>query len=149
MFFRRVKPKVLSLADRVANLKQYGMTPQPDSGGRVRVVRGNVAAILEDRGAEPPHLAAFGIVVGNEIAEPWSGGYQMFLMTPSGKKMPARAEHLEALHEFGEDLREGLGMPSYYNEGLGSTSAYHMYDRVEERDSAHEKNPWEVTTRLS
>ena len=149
MFFRREKPKVLTLADRVANLKQFGITSQSESGGKVRVSRGNVAAILEDRGTEPPHIAACGVVVGSEIAEPWSGGYQMFLATPSGKKMPARAEHLHALHDFGEDLREGLGIESYYNEGLGSTSAHHMYDRVEERDATQDKKPWEVTTRLT
>ena len=149
MFFRREKPKVLTLSDRVANLAQFGIQQRPLNGGRVRIVRGELAADLEDRGAEPPRIAACGVLVGGEIAEPWSGGYQMFLATASGRKMPARAEQLEALHEFDDDLRDGLGLTSLYNDGLGSTSAHHMYDLVVARDTTKPKKPWEVATRLN
>ncbi|HEV2690190.1 MAG TPA: hypothetical protein VGV35_16645, partial [Bryobacteraceae bacterium] len=69
--------------------------------------------------------------------------YQMFWRTPSGKQMPAQARQLSALHSFGEDLKEGLGLPSLYNEGLGTTSELHMYDRVEHRDRGDADKPWE------
>ena len=76
-----------------------------------------------------------GIVVGQEIAELSHGGYQMFLVTPSGHKEPALAEQLRELHEFLEDLREGLGQDSLYNTSLGTTNSKHVYDRVKGRDS--------------
>jgi hypothetical protein len=58
----------------------------------------------------------------------------MFFVTPGKKRRPALAEQLTALHEFEEDLKEGLGVVSLYNEGLGSTCELHMYDRLEHRD---------------
>ncbi len=140
---------MLTLQDRLEKLKEFGIQSKPASGGRVRVYRGECAASLEDQGAEPPRVVECGVIAGDEIAEPWSGGYQMFLATPKGRKMPARAAQMRAIHEFGEDLRDGLGLPSYYNDGLGTTSAHHMYDRVEDRDSTAPKKPWEVTTELS
>ena len=67
----------------------------------------------------------------------------MFWRTPSGKRVPALATQLKALHNFEEDLKEGLGLPSLYNQSLGTTSDLHLYDRVEHRDEAPSPKPWD------
>ena len=36
--------------------------------------------------------------------------YQMFLETPSGKRIPATAEQLKALHEFEDDIKAALDL---------------------------------------
>jgi hypothetical protein len=80
--------------------------------------------------------------VGTEIATLLSGGYQMFLETPSGRRLPATAKQLKALHEFEEDVKEALGLESFYNTSLGTISRKHMYDRVKGRDQGIHK-PWQ------
>lgn len=67
----------------------------------------------------------------------------MFLMTPTGKELPALAPQLQALHAFDEDLREALGLTSLYNVSLGTTTDEHLYDRVEDRDKPVHPRPWE------
>jgi hypothetical protein len=67
----------------------------------------------------------------------------MFWRTPTGRTAPALATHLKALHAFEEDLKEGLGLTSLYNEGLGTTSDLHLYDRVQHRDEAPSGKPWD------
>jgi hypothetical protein len=81
--------------------------------------------------------------VGSEIAHLVHGGYQMFLQTAAGKQLPALAPHLKALHAFDEDLREGLGITSLYNESLGTTCDDHLYDRVKDRDAVAHGHPWD------
>ena len=58
------------------------------------------------------------------------------------ERIPALAPQLQALHRFEEDLKEGLGLISLYNEGLGTTSDLHLYDRVRGRDAGVHR-PWE------
>ena len=62
------------------------------------------------------------------------GGYQKFFRTPGGKKRPALADDLKALHDFEEDLKEAFGQTSLYNESLGTVSTLYQYDRVKDRD---------------
>jgi len=45
-------------------------------------------------------------------------------------KLPALATHLESLRKFNEELRTALGVPTFYNEALGSVSLLSVYDRV-------------------
>ena len=71
------------------------------------------------------------------------GGYQKFFLTPSGKKKPALADELKALHDLEADLKEKLGLPSLYNEGLGTVSTLYQYDRVKDRDRGVAKRAWE------
>ena len=71
-----------------------------------------------------------------------SGGYQMFLETPTGRRLPATATQLRALHEFEEDVKAALGLESLYNTSLGTTSRKHMYDRLKGRDQGQLK-PWQ------
>lgn len=134
MFFRREKLRELSLSDRLESLRQAGFTVQNETGGKVRSTRGRIAAILEDRGPEPPAIGKSGVVIGNEIGFLVNGGYQQFFVTPAGRKLAALAEHLRALHDFDEDMREALGITSLYNTSLGTTSSQHMYDRVNGRE---------------
>ena len=75
-------------------------------------------------------------MVRDEIGLLVDEGYQKFFRTPKGRRVPALAEHLTALHDFQEDFREALGLVSLYNQGLGTTFDQHMYDRVEGRDPA-------------
>ena len=63
----------------------------------------------------------------------WDAGYQKFLLTDDGRKFPARAEQLVNMRRFNEELRTALGIPTYYNEALGSTSLISVYDRVKGR----------------
>ena len=54
---------------------------------------------------------------------------------------------LKALQSFSEELKEGLGLPSLYNESLGTVSESYQYDRIENRDKPpvdRPKRPWEV-----
>ena len=79
----------------------------------------------------------------DEIGALVDGGFQKFFRTPSGKKKPALAEELKALHDFEEDAREALGKQSYYNESLGTVSTFYLYDRVKDRDRGVPKRVWE------
>ena len=83
------------------------------------------------------------MLVGGEIALLIHGGFQMFLRTPSGKEVPALATHLKTLHEFDDDLREGLGMTTLYNQALGTVCDDHLYDRVEDRDAGPQHHAWD------
>ena len=67
----------------------------------------------------------------------------MFWKSPNGRTAPALSTHLKALHAFEEDLKEGLGLPSLYNESLGTTSDLHLYDRVQHRDQGDGDKPWD------
>lgn len=147
MFFRREKPRPLSFDEYLARVKSYGIETEAIGSNRARASRKDCTAILAD--ANCPKIEEIGIAIGVEIGVLWSGGYQMFFATPQGRKIPARAEQLMSLHEFEEDLKEALGITSLYNESLGTTSALHMYDRIEDRDSNDPKKPWEIATELT
>jgi len=142
MFFHRTKPQVKTFQQRMDGLTAAGFQTRPDAAGGVRVSRGECAAVVKEAPGNQVKMGKAGILVGGEIAELVSAGYQMFLMTPSGKKAPALAEQLHTLHDFTEDLREALGLDSLYNQGLGTTSARHLYDRVDDRDEGGDKEPW-------
>lgn len=73
------------------------------------------------------------IMLRGQFTRLWDAGYQKFLLTDDGLKFPALAEHLENLRRFNEELRTALGVPTYYNEGLGSVSQLSVYDRVKGR----------------
>ncbi len=142
MFFRRQKPKVTTFEERIECLRAAGFTLENLPDGRVKAIKHGVAAIIGDEGANQPDIERAGIVVGNEIASLLSGGYQMFLETPSGKRLPAMAEQLQALHQFEDDVKEALGVTNLYNTSLGTVSRSHAYDRVAGYSKA-EPRPWD------
>ncbi len=143
MFFRTARPKLPTFADRLAALRQAGFAVEPLPGGSVRVSRGRCAIELVEDGPGVRALEPAGIVIGGAIGALVDGGFQKFFRTPAGVQKPALADELKALHDFEEDLDEPLGQSSYYNQSLGTTSTYHPYDRLEDRDRGVPKRVWE------
>ncbi len=74
------------------------------------------------------------IMVKGQFSRLWDAGYQKFLLTDEGIKLPALASHLQNLRKFNEELRTALGIPTFYNEALGSVSQVSVYDRVKGRE---------------
>lgn len=143
MFFRREKAHIPSLDDRLKTVESMGVSTARKSAAKTIAMRGRCAAVIEVKGEADYTIDPVGIVVGHEIGELADGGNQKFWLTPSGKKEAATAEQLQALHAFVEDLREGFGLTSLYNEGLGSVNALHVYDRVANRDGGVPTRPWD------
>ncbi|MBI4876888.1 MAG: hypothetical protein HY822_19800 [Acidobacteria bacterium] len=127
MFFRRAKSRVVTFEERLEGLRQAGFAVQREAGLETRVSRGECAALVREAA---PQIGRIGILCDGEIGAILDGGYQKFLLTPSGRKLPALASHLTALHTFEEDLREGLGLISLYNQSLGTVNQSHQYDRL-------------------
>lgn len=144
MFFRRERPKNPTFADRMENLRRAGFTVSSRPGSATRVTRDGYAVDLKESGATVDIADRAGVLMGDEIGVLVDGGYQKFFRTPSGKKRPALAEDLKALHDFEEDVKEGLGQESLYNESLGTVSTYYLYDRVANRDQGVPKRAWEI-----
>ena len=98
----------------------------------------------EDGGAKI--FAYPGYMIGSEISKLVNRGYQQFFKTTK-TEVPATADHLKALQQFSEELKEALGTPSLYNESLGTVSDSYQYDRVKDRDEPEvdrPKRPWET-----
>ena len=77
-------------------------------------------------------LARPGWLLNGEISRLLDRGYQKFLKT-NKLEIPATAEHLRAIHDFGQELKEAVGGINLYNESLGTTSDVYQYDRVKGR----------------
>ena len=76
------------------------------------------------------------IMLKRQFTRLWDAGYQKFLLTDEGQKIPALASHLENLRKCNEELRTALGVPTFYSEALGSMSQISVYDRVMGRNGA-------------
>ena len=74
------------------------------------------------------------IMMKGQFARLWDAGYQKFLLSDDGTKYPALADQLANLRKFNEELRTALGVPTFYNEALGSVSLLSVYDRVKGRE---------------
>jgi hypothetical protein len=146
MFFRREKPHQPTFDERIEQLKRNGFEARALAPGKCLVTRQGYGAIVEEIAPGNIRLDKEGLMAGDEIAELVNAGYQMFFGTPSGRELPALASQLKALHDFDEDLREGLGLTSLYNLSLGTVSGEHLYDRVEDRDEHRRERPWEKRT---
>jgi hypothetical protein len=142
MFFRRERTRTLTFAERMESLRKAGLTVTPRADGTVRASRGTCAVDLQETGGSVVAGRA-GIIVGDEIGALVDGGFQKFFRTPTGRNQPALADELKALHGFEEDLKEALGQESLYNESLGTTSTFYLYDRVQDRDRGVPKRIWE------
>ena len=144
MFFRRERPKNPTFEERLNQLRSLGFAVASRPGGGTRVIRREYAVDLENRG-DRVHIAdRAGVLIGDDIGFLVDGGYQKFFRTKAGKTKPALAVELKALHDFEEDLKEGLGQESYYNESLGTVSTFYLYDRVKDRDHGVPKRVWET-----
>ncbi len=147
MFFRRVTPKPITFEERLETLRHAGFQTDRQPDGSVKVSKTGCAAMVTDHQGEAPQIERAGWMLGNEIARLVDGGFQKFWRTATGRKTPALANQLRALHAFEEDLREALGMESLYNTSLGTTNDLHLYDRVEDRDRGAPERPWEAKAR--
>jgi len=142
MFFRRERPKNPTFTERLENLRKAGLTVAQRPDGKTRVSREYCAVDIWEEGGKV-RTGRSGILMGDEIGALVDGGYQKFFRTPSEKNKPALADELKALHNFEEDLKEGLGQESLYNESLGTVSTFYLYDRVKDRDAGVPKRVWE------
>lgn len=135
--------------DVVNWLRDHGfdLIEAPGTQNRVFLKKHNVsAAIQKDEDGNAKIFAYPGYLVGSEISKLVNRGYQQFLKT-SKTEIAATADHLKALHQFSEELKEALGLPSLYNESLGTVSESYQYDRIVDRDkpkAERRKRPWEV-----
>jgi len=143
MFFRREKPHEPTFSERLDGLRKLGFSTSPAGSAKAQIIRDGIGAIIEDRSDQHPRVYRAGLVLGGEIGLLVNRGFQMFWKSSSGRTAPALATQLKALHAFEEDLKEGLGLPSLYNESLGTTSDLHLYDRVQHRDQGAADKPWE------
>jgi hypothetical protein len=142
MFFRRPRPKIPTFEERIDLLKQAGFAAETLADGRVKISKHGVAAIVGDEQQNQPEIEKAGVLIGSEIATLLNAGYQMFLETPGGARLPAAAEQLKALHAFEADVKNALDLVNLYNTSLGTTSRKHMYDRVYKRDTGEQPMPW-------
>jgi hypothetical protein len=104
------------------------------SGGVVRIEKYSCGAELRKTPAEKFQMTEMPcIMLQGQFTRLWDAGYQKFLLTHDGKKIPARVDQLKDLRRFNEELRTALGVPTFYNEALGSTCHVSVYDRVKGR----------------
>ena len=125
----------------------FDLTDAPGMNGRVFLRKYNVSAAIQKTADDHVRIFAYpGYLIGSEISKLVNRGYQQFLKT-SKTEVPATADHLEALHSFAEELKVALGLPSLYNESLGTVSESYHYDRIVDRDKPaldRPRRPWEV-----
>ncbi len=121
-------------------LSAAGFTCTPDSGsresgapGRVRVTKYQCGAVLQAHGKKVRLVELPGYILRGELVRLWDAGFQKFFLLGDGKRVPALAEHLLHLQKFNEEFRSVLGVPTYYNEALGSVCDVSAYDRVQGR----------------
>jgi len=135
-------------------LRAHGFEVSPFAGvaGGMLVARHGAAAVLvpAQNGPIENGLAAYyerpGAFIGGEVARLVDRGYQKFLAT-SHFQIPATASMLQAIHLFGEELKQLTGDISLYNESLGTTSDLYQYDRLQGREEPKpaEPAPWALT----
>jgi hypothetical protein len=73
------------------------------------------------------------LLLHGQFTRLWDAGYQKFFITEDHLKVPALAWQLSRMRRFNEELRSAIGVPTYYNEALGSTCQVTTYDRVRGR----------------
>lgn len=129
-------------------LRDHGFDLIDAPGAQVRVFlkKYNVSAAIQKEGADGVKIFAYpGYLINGEISKLINRGYQQVLKT-SKTEIAATADHLKALQQFTEELKEALCLPSLYNESLGTVSEAYQYDRVVGRDkpaAERAKRPWE------
>ena len=125
----------------------FDVTDAPGTTARVFLRKYNVSAAIQKATDDNVKIFAYpGYLIGSEISKLVNRGYQQFLKT-SKNEVPATADQLKALQTFSEELKTALGLPSLYNESLGTVSESYHYDRIKDRDKPEvdrPKRPWET-----
>jgi hypothetical protein len=138
----------LDFEQTISQLEAHGFeaTPYAQIPGAMLVTKHGAGAVLV---AAPGAPAAFavgpGILVCGEVGRLLDRGYQKFIKT-SQYEIPATATQLQAIHAFSEELKQGCGSISLYNESLGTTSDVYQYDRLQGREDEQlpAGSPWEL-----
>ncbi len=134
--------------DAVQWLRDHGfdLIEAPGTQGRVFLKKYNVSAAIQKDGDDGVKIFAYpGYLISGEISKLINRGYQQVLKT-SKTEVAATADHLKALQQFSEELKEALNLPSLYNESLGTVSEAYQYDRIVDRDkptTERPKRPWQ------
>jgi hypothetical protein len=142
------QPEQRTYEEAVSWLRDHGfdILDAPGTQNRVFLKKLGVSAAIEKASDGGVRLFAKpGYLISGEISRLIDKGYQKFLKTTKAE-IPATADHLKAIHQFSEELREGTGQISLYNESLGTVSDRYVYDRVEGRDLPEAQRPqraWE------
>ena len=142
------KIRTKSFEEAVAWFRDHGfdVLEAPGTSNRVFLKKYHVSAAIEPSSDGGVKIFAYpGYVVGGEISKLVDQGHQKVLKT-SKADYPATADHLEALHDFAEELKQGIGAISLYNESLGTVSESYMYDRIRDRDlpvAQRPQRPWQ------
>jgi hypothetical protein len=135
--------------DAVSWLRDHGfdLIEAPGTQGRVFLKKYNCSAAIQKAEDGGVKIFAYpGYLIGGEISKLVNRGYQQFLKTAK-TEVPASADHLKALHQFTEEMKEALALPSLYNESLGTVSESYQYDRIQDRDKPdveRPKRPWQA-----
>lgn len=143
---KKIKSKTFE--ESVAWFRDHGfdVLEAPGANKRVFIKKYHVSAAIEPAPDGGVQVFAYpGYLINGEISKLVDHGYQKVLKTTKAE-YPATAEHLKALHDFAEELKEGTGGVSLYNESLGTVSESYMYDRVRGRDlpeAERPKRPWQ------
>jgi hypothetical protein len=142
------KTKSKSFDEAVSWFRENGfdITEAPGTSGRVFLKKYNVSAAIERAPDGGVKIFAYpGYLLGGEISKLVDEGYQKKLRTTK-TEIAATADHLKSLHQFAEEMKEGTGGISLYNESLGTVSSEYKYDRVRNRDLPEDerpKRPWQ------
>ncbi|MGH9571445.1 MAG: hypothetical protein ACRD4F_17505 [Candidatus Angelobacter sp.] len=148
------KQKQRTYEEAVSWLREHGfdILDAPGTQNRVFLKKLSCSAAIErDPDGGVRLFAKPGYLIAGEISRLIDKGYQKFLKT-SKSEIPATADHLKALHQFSEELREAMGQVSLYNESLGTVSDRYVYDRIEDRDLPEAQRPqraWEAKPETS
>lgn len=137
------KTQARTYDEAVAWLRDHGfdILEAPGTQNRIFLKKLNCSAAIEKTPEDGVRIFAKpGYLIGTEISRLIDKGYQKFLKTTK-TEVPATADHLKALHEFSEELREAVGDVSLYNESLGTVSDRYVYDRVKDRDLPEAQRP--------
>lgn len=123
----------LFLQPQIESLAAKGFLVR-SSGGVARIEKYSCGAELRKTPENRYQMTVIpSIMAQGQFTHLWDAGYQKFLLTHEGKKFPIRVAQLTELRRFNEELRAALGVPTYYNEAIGSTCHYSVYDRVKGR----------------
>lgn len=118
---------------QVASLAAKGLLVR-SSGGVARIEKYDCGAELRKTQDGRYHMTVIPCIMHQgQFTDLWDAGYQKFLITHDSKKIPIRVDQLKNLRRFNEELRTALGVPTYYNEAIGSTCHVSTYDRVKGR----------------
>jgi len=140
--------------DAVNWLRDHGfdLIEAPGTQARVFLKKYNCSAAIQKTEDGGVKIFAYpGYLIGSEISKLINRGYQQFLKTAK-TEVPATADHLKALHQFAEEMKEALALPSLYNESLGTVSESYHYDRIKDRDKPaveRPKRPWQVKVKAA